>query len=74
MWVVMNKILRFVEGVMKCVVIIIIIRCLYIVLFTMMCSVSLAGQTLIIGAKESGETRAKVVSHDGMLSCQSDSL
>ena len=35
---------------------------------------SLAGQTLIIRAKESGETHAKVVSHDGMLSCQSDSL
>ena len=35
---------------------------------------SLAGQTLIIGAKESGETHAKVVSHNGMLSCQSDSL
>ena len=35
---------------------------------------SLTGQTLIIGAKESGETHAKVVSHDRMLSCQSDSL
>ena len=35
---------------------------------------SLAGQTLIIQAKEFGETHAKVVSHDGMLSCQSDSL
>ena len=39
-----------------------------------MVELSLAGQTLIIGAKESGETHAKVVSHDGMLSCQSDSL
>ena len=29
-------------------------------------------QTLITGEKESGETHAKVVSHDGMLSCQSD--
>ena len=37
-------------------------------------SSSLAGLTLIIGAKESGETHAEVVSHDGMLSCQSDSL
>ena len=35
---------------------------------------SLAGQTLIIGAKESGEIHVKVVSHDGMLSCQSDLL
>ena len=31
---------------------------------------SLVGRTLIIGAKESGETHAKVVSHNGMLSCQ----
>ena len=35
-------------------------------------SLSLMGQTLIIGAKESGESHTKAVSHDGMLSCQSD--
>ena len=29
-------------------------------------SLSLAGQTLIIGAKESGESHAKVVSHNGI--------
>ena len=32
----------------------------------------LAGQTLIIEVKESGESHAKVVSHDRMLLCQSD--
>ena len=37
-------------------------------------NISLVGQTLIIRAKESSETHAKVVSHDGMLSCQSDLL
>ena len=37
-------------------------------------NISLVGQALIIRVKESGETHANVVSHNGMLSCQSDLL
>ena len=40
----------------------------------MYCDDSLMSQTLIIGVKESGESHAKVVSHDEMLLCQSDSF